>query len=88
MRIAQVDVRAEQIGRRAPVDLGIVGDVGPTLEGLLPLLDENRNRRHLDQATEHCNRGIIRGSGEYRAWRDAGEYDSLAACQHLSIRPV
>jgi pyruvate dehydrogenase (quinone) len=53
VRIAQVDIRAEQIGRRAPVDLGIVGDVGPTLRALLPLLEENRDRRHLDQATEH-----------------------------------
>ncbi len=53
VRIAQVDVRAEQIGRRAPVDLGIVGDVRSTLEALLPLLEENRDRRHLDQATEH-----------------------------------
>jgi pyruvate dehydrogenase (quinone) len=53
VRIAQVDIRAEQIGRRAPVDLGIVGDVGPTLNALLPLLEENRDRRHLDQATEH-----------------------------------
>jgi pyruvate dehydrogenase (quinone) len=52
-RIAQVDIRAEQIGRRAPVDLGIVGDVGPTIEALLPLLDENRDRRHLDRATDH-----------------------------------
>ncbi len=53
VRIAQVDIRAEQIGRRASVDLGIVGDVGPTLQALLPLLEENRDRRHLDQATEH-----------------------------------
>ena len=53
VRIAQVDIRAEQIGRRAPVDLGIVGDVGATLEALLPLLEENRDRPHLDQATEH-----------------------------------
>jgi len=53
VRIAQVDIRAEQIGRRASVDLGIVGDVGPTLKALLPLLEENRDRRHLDQATDH-----------------------------------
>src|SRR6202171_4785285 len=30
VRIAQVDVRPDQIGRRAPVDLGVVGDVGET----------------------------------------------------------
>src|SRR5258708_34142506 len=53
VRIAQVDIRAEQIGRRVPVDLGIAGDVGPTLTALLPLLEENLDRRHLDQATEH-----------------------------------
>ncbi len=40
VRIAQVDLRAEQIGRRASVDLGIVGAVGPTLEALLPRLQE------------------------------------------------
>src|ERR1700723_674721 len=28
VRIAQIDIRGEQIGKRAPVDLGIVGDVG------------------------------------------------------------
>src|SRR3984893_11968170 len=53
VRIAQVDIRAEQIGRRVPVDLGIVGDVGPTLTALLPLLEENRDRSHLNQAMEH-----------------------------------
>ena len=53
VRIAQVDIRPEQIGRRTPVDLGVVGDVGATLDALLPLLEENHDRRHLDQATEH-----------------------------------
>src|SRR3981189_2645596 len=53
VRIAQVDVRPEQIGRRTPVDLGVVGDVGATLEMLLPNIKEKRNRQHLDQATEH-----------------------------------
>jgi pyruvate dehydrogenase (quinone) len=53
VRIAQVDVRPEQIGRRTSVDLGIVGDVRATLEMLLPNIKEKRNRTHLDQATEH-----------------------------------
>src|ERR1700754_2678119 len=37
VRVAQVDIRAENLGRRASVDLGIVGDVRTTLEALLPL---------------------------------------------------
>jgi pyruvate dehydrogenase (quinone) len=53
VRIAQADVRPEQIGRRAPVDLGVVGDVRATLETLVPLIRDKRDRTHLDQATEH-----------------------------------
>src|SRR5439155_11474197 len=40
VRIAQVDLRAEIIGRRAPVDIGVVGDVRATIEALLPRLEE------------------------------------------------
>jgi len=53
VRIAQVDVRPEQIGRRALVDVGVVGDVRATLDMLVPLIKEKRDRSHLDQATEH-----------------------------------
>jgi pyruvate dehydrogenase (quinone) len=53
VRIAQVDMRPENIGRRAPVDLGVVGDVRATLDALTPLINENRSRSHLDQATQH-----------------------------------
>src|SRR5712672_3519606 len=53
VRIAQVDVRPEQIGRRAPVDLGVVGDVRATIESVLPLITKERERTHLDRATEH-----------------------------------
>jgi pyruvate dehydrogenase (quinone) len=53
VRIAQVDLRAENIGRRAAVDLGVVGDVSATLEALLPLLDQKRDGAHLVQAQQH-----------------------------------
>src|SRR5262249_40638384 len=53
VRIAQVDIRAENIGRRAPVDLGIVGDVRTTLRALLPLLKQKRDDKHLEQARQH-----------------------------------
>ncbi len=56
VHIAQVDMRPENIGRRAPVDLGVVGDVRATLDALTPLIKEKRDRRHLDQATEHYRR--------------------------------
>jgi pyruvate dehydrogenase (quinone) len=53
VRIAQVDIRPGQIGRRAAVQLGLVGDVRATLEALLPLINERRDRTHLDRATGH-----------------------------------
>jgi pyruvate dehydrogenase (quinone) len=53
VRIAQVDLRAEQIGRRAPVDLGLVGDIRSTIEALLPLLDQNTDGARLVQARRH-----------------------------------
>ena len=52
-RIAQVDIRPEQLGRRAPINLGLVGDVGATLDALLPLLNDKKDRRRLDRAVEH-----------------------------------
>lgn len=36
--IIQVDQKVDHIGRRAPVTLGLVGDAGATVRGLLPLL--------------------------------------------------
>jgi pyruvate dehydrogenase (quinone) len=55
-RIAQIDIRPEQLGRRAPIHLGLVGDVGATLDALLPLLkekNEKRDHQRLDRAIEH-----------------------------------
>ncbi len=54
-RIAQIDLRGENIGRRVPVDLGVIGDVGATLDALLPLLTPKADRAHLDAAVAHYN---------------------------------
>ena len=53
VRIAQVDLRPENIGRRVPVDLGVVGDVRATLTALLPLLKQKRDGTHLARAQQH-----------------------------------
>src|SRR5512132_3236841 len=53
VRIAQVDLRAGNIGRRVAVDLGVVGDVRATLAALLPRLKEKRDGAHLAQAQQH-----------------------------------
>src|SRR5947209_2274893 len=53
VRIAQLDLRPENIGRRVPVDLGIVGDVRATISALLPLLKQKQDGKHLAQAKQH-----------------------------------
>src|ERR1700730_1880813 len=56
VQIAQVDIRAEQIGRRAAVDLAVVGEVRATIEALLPLLEQKWEGTHLAQAPQHYAR--------------------------------
>ena len=47
-KIAQVDIRPENIGRRTRIDLGLVGDVAATIKALLPRLKPKTDRGHLD----------------------------------------
>jgi pyruvate dehydrogenase (quinone) len=51
--IAQIDLRPGNLGRRVPVDLGIVGDVRATLLSLLPLLKQKKDDEHLVRAQRH-----------------------------------
>ncbi|MEA4944977.1 MAG: ubiquinone-dependent pyruvate dehydrogenase [Propionicimonas sp.] len=51
--IIQLDLRGEHLGRRIPLDLGLVGDVGDTLDALLPLLDRKPDRSHLEDCLAH-----------------------------------
>jgi pyruvate dehydrogenase (quinone) len=68
VRIAQIDHRGEVIGRRAPVDVGVVGDVRATIEALLPRLEEKHDSRHLDKARDHY-RKARKGLDELAAGR-------------------
>lgn len=52
-KIAQVDNRPEQIGRRSRVDLGVTGNVKETLQALLPMLVDKSDTAHLEHAQEN-----------------------------------
>jgi len=52
-KIIQVDIRGENLGRRVPLDLGLVGSVKDTAEALLPLLKERTDTKHLDASVAH-----------------------------------
>jgi pyruvate dehydrogenase (quinone) len=47
-RILQIDIRAEQLGRRSHLDLGLVGDIVETLSELLPRVTQKTDRTYLD----------------------------------------
>ena len=49
VRIVQVDIRPENLGRRSRLDLGISGDVGETLRCLTPRVRRKTDRRFLDR---------------------------------------
>ena len=93
VRIAQVDIRAESIGRRTPVDLGIVGDVKATLSALLPQLKQKSDGSHLAQAREHYTkarkalddlaapgRGVIHPQQIAKAISDHAALDAVFTC--------
>ena len=46
----QVDLRGEQLGRRTPIDVGLVGTVRETAAVLLPLLERKSSRDHLEKS--------------------------------------
>lgn len=52
-KIVQIDVRAENLGRRAPLELGLVGDVQATLTALLPKISEKLDDSHLSDSIKN-----------------------------------
>ena len=52
-KIAQIDLRAENLGRRTRLDLGLIGDVAGTLAALLPKLAKKTNDAFLAKAQAH-----------------------------------
>jgi pyruvate dehydrogenase (quinone) len=52
-KVVQVDIRGRNLGRRTPIELGLVGTVKDTLAALQPLLRQKNQRDHLDRSLRH-----------------------------------
>ena len=52
-KVIQVDIRGRNLGRRSPIELGLVGTVRDTLAALQPLLRQKQQRDHLDRSRNH-----------------------------------
>jgi pyruvate dehydrogenase (quinone) len=68
--VIQVDVRGEQIGRRVPVDVPLVGTVKDTVDALLPMISAKADSAHLDRMTAHYRRARERLDRLARGGRD------------------
>jgi pyruvate dehydrogenase (quinone) len=55
-KIVQVDIRAERLGRRSKLDLGLCGDIRETIKALLPLLETKTDRTFLDAMLQQHER--------------------------------
>jgi pyruvate dehydrogenase (quinone) len=52
-KVIQVDIRGEQLGRRTPIDVGLVGSVKDTIDALLPMLTRHASSAHLETSVAH-----------------------------------
>ena len=52
-RIAQIDIRGENLGKRCRLELGVIGDVKETLRLLEPELKQSTDSSHLTTAVAH-----------------------------------
>lgn len=75
-RIAQVDIRGENLGKRCRLELGVIGEVKDTVTRLLEQLDEKTDDSHLQVALDHYKKA--------RAGLDAL---ALGTSRHRRIHP-
>ena len=93
-KVVQIDMRPENLGRRTPIDLGLVGDVGATIESLLPLLESGRDtaflasardnyaraREGLDELADGKPGGILHPQHVARVLSEQASDDAVFAC--------
>jgi pyruvate dehydrogenase (quinone) len=58
--VIQVDVRGENIGRRVPVDVPLVGTVADTIRAMLPLITVKQDAAHMNRMRAHYQRARSR----------------------------
>ena len=51
--VIQVDISPQSLGRRVPLTLGVLGDVGETLNALLPQIEQKTEDKFLKNALKH-----------------------------------
>ena len=90
-KIAQVDIRPEAIGRRIPIDLGVLGDIRATIAALLPHLTAKRDGKYLKTCTDHYEKAR-KGLDELATGRPGGrlhpQHITRAISQHAATDAI
>ncbi len=58
--LVQVDIDGAHLGRRHPVDIGVVGDIAATLDALLPRIALRTERDYLDRTLAVAEKAVAR----------------------------
>lgn len=74
IKIVQIDIKPERLGRRAKVDIGLCGDVKTTLQALMPLLQPKTNDTFLQKQLKHYE-AVKKALAAYT--EDKGEEDRI-----------
>lgn len=77
--IVQVDADGSHLGRRHPIHFGAVGDIKPTLQALLPLIEARSERGFLDECLARHDQAMRKRERE-----EAPEEGALIRPQYLT----
>ncbi len=78
-RGVQIDIQADMLSLRYPMEVNLVGDSAQTLRALLPLLKKKQGRR-LAHAYRRLDRRLVEDPGKARARTGQGRGQSAAQC--------
>jgi len=79
-KVVQIDLRAEALGNRTPLELGVVGDVKETLDLLLPRLEQKTDHAHFDAAAAN----YLKARKDLDALAESGPNSDTIHPQYLS----
>ena len=64
-KLVQVDADASRLGRRAPLDLALHGDVALTIQALMPLIKVKKSKRFLSKMLKQHHKALTGAVAAY-----------------------
>jgi len=84
--IIQVDTEPTHLGQRHPVTLGVTGDIAPTVEALLPRIEQRTGSAFYDEAVSHHREIVADNNAKAALPGKAGESRQVPGRPHRQTR--